>query len=151
MKTIERRAYYSTNERPDVWFEPTEVWEIRGADLTLSAVHKSAFGLIHPTRGVSLRPVYALNSLSFARDTIPLTLMPLSSNLLVFGRPLHCLWRCDNGLGSYWAMCTCNQMRQFSCRIGHSGNFQCQCRFPRFIRLREDKGPEDASTPEVIR
>lgn len=51
----ERRPYYSTNERPDVWFEPTEVWEIRGADLTLSAVHKSAFGLLHPSRGVSLR------------------------------------------------------------------------------------------------
>ena len=69
-KVIERRAYYSTNERPDVWFEPTEVWEIRGADLTLSAVHKSAFGLIHPTRGVSLRPVYTLNSLPFAQDTL---------------------------------------------------------------------------------
>ena len=51
----EKRAYYSTNERPDVWFEPNEVWEIRGADLTLSAVHKSAYGLLHPTRGVSLR------------------------------------------------------------------------------------------------
>jgi ATP-dependent DNA ligase len=49
------RPYYNTNERPSVWFEPTEVWELRGADLTLSAVHKSAFGLIHPTRGVSLR------------------------------------------------------------------------------------------------
>ena len=73
-KIIERRAYYSTNERPDVWFEPTEVWEIRGADLTLSAVHKSAFGLIHPTRGVSLRPVYTLATLSFAQNT-PLTLM----------------------------------------------------------------------------
>ena len=54
----ERRSYYSTNERPDVWFEPTEVWEIRGADLTLSAVHKSAFGLLHPARGVSLRWVF---------------------------------------------------------------------------------------------
>lgn len=51
----ERKDYYNTNERPSVWFEPTEVWELRGADLTLSAVHKAAFGLIHPTRGVSLR------------------------------------------------------------------------------------------------
>jgi ATP-dependent DNA ligase len=54
----EKRAYFSTNERPDVWFEPSEVWEIRGADLTLSAVHKSAFGLLHPTRGVSLRQAF---------------------------------------------------------------------------------------------
>lgn len=67
-KIIERRAYYSTNERPDVWFEPTEVWEIRGADLTLSAVHKSAYGLIHPTRGVSLRHIS--NSLHFAQDAL---------------------------------------------------------------------------------
>ncbi len=49
------KPYYSTNERCSVWFEPTEVWELRGADLTLSAVHKAAFGLIHPQRGVSIR------------------------------------------------------------------------------------------------
>ena len=86
-KIIERRAYYSTNERPDVWFEPTEVWEIRGADLTLSAVHKSAFGLIHPTRGVSLRSVHI-----FFQDTVLWHSRPLSSSQWVSGRPLYCLW-----------------------------------------------------------
>ena len=49
------KPYYSTNERCAVWFEPAEVWELRGADLTLSAVHKAAHGLIHPQRGVSIR------------------------------------------------------------------------------------------------
>ncbi|KAL7753981.1 hypothetical protein RI367_000914 [Sorochytrium milnesiophthora] len=43
---------------PDVWFEPSEVWEIRGADFTLSTVHSC--GSDHPRlrgegRGVSLR------------------------------------------------------------------------------------------------
>ena len=38
-----------------MWFEPTEVWEIRGADLTISPVHKAAVGRLHPDRGVSLR------------------------------------------------------------------------------------------------
>ncbi len=56
------KPYYSTNERPDVWFAPTEVWELRGADLTLSAVHKAAFGLIHDSRGVSLRHAHPLNA-----------------------------------------------------------------------------------------
>lgn len=48
-------SYVNTSETPDVWFTPTEVWEIRGADLTLSPVHKAAVGLLHPERGCSLR------------------------------------------------------------------------------------------------
>lgn len=50
-----KKSYYRTDESPDVWFEPTEVWEIRGADLTVSPVHKAAVGHIHPDRGISLR------------------------------------------------------------------------------------------------
>lgn len=34
------KPYYVTGESPQLWFEPGEVWEIRGADLTLSPVHK---------------------------------------------------------------------------------------------------------------
>jgi ATP-dependent DNA ligase len=49
------KAYYVTNEQPSVWFEPTEVWELRGADLTLSPVHKAAVGQLHQERGVGLR------------------------------------------------------------------------------------------------
>ncbi len=30
--------FRDAGERPDVWFEPEEVWEIRGADLSLSPV-----------------------------------------------------------------------------------------------------------------
>jgi DNA ligase-1 len=48
-------SYFNTLECPDVWFAPTEVWEIRGADLTLSPVHKAAVGKMHPERGCSLR------------------------------------------------------------------------------------------------
>ncbi len=55
-----KKSYYRTDESPDVWFEPTEVWEIRGADLTISPVHKAAVGHIHPDRGISLR--YLLNN-----------------------------------------------------------------------------------------
>eukprot|EP00884_Botryococcus_braunii_P017318 jgi/Botrbrau1/426/Bobra.110_2s0076.1 len=50
-----RKPYYVTAESPDVWFEPSEVWELRGADLTISPVHKAAVGRIHPDRGISLR------------------------------------------------------------------------------------------------
>ena len=38
-----------------MWFDASEVWEIRGADLTLSPVHKAAVGHLHAARGCSLR------------------------------------------------------------------------------------------------
>jgi DNA ligase-1 len=47
--------YYVTGDTPDVWFAPTEVWEIRGADLTVSPRHAAAAGRVHATRGISLR------------------------------------------------------------------------------------------------
>lgn len=47
--------YYHTGEVPDMWFSPELVWEIRGADFTISPVHKAAMGLVHPSRGISVR------------------------------------------------------------------------------------------------
>ena len=50
--------YYETNESCSVWFNASEVWEICGADLTLSQVHKAATGMVNGTeedRGISLR------------------------------------------------------------------------------------------------
>ncbi|KAL5722076.1 hypothetical protein ACHQM5_005642 [Ranunculus cassubicifolius] len=47
--------YYQTAEVPDKWFSPELVWEIRGADFTISPVHHAAFGLVHPSRGISIR------------------------------------------------------------------------------------------------
>ena len=48
-------AWVNTLERPDVWFVPSEVWEVRGADLTLSPKHAAAAGARHAERGISLR------------------------------------------------------------------------------------------------
>mmetsp|Transcript_71240 Transcript_71240/g.206583 ORF Transcript_71240/g.206583 Transcript_71240/m.206583 type:complete len:261 (+) Transcript_71240:2-784(+) len=44
-----------TDEQPPIWFRPGEVWEIKGASLSLSPKHKAALGLVHPQRGLSLR------------------------------------------------------------------------------------------------
>jgi DNA ligase-1 len=74
-------AYYNTGENCSVWFSPSslEVWQIRGADLTLSPVHRAAAGLVDVSGG--------------------------------------------RGIG---------------------------LRFPRFIALRPDKRPEDASGPDLV-
>ncbi|GAA5998682.1 uncharacterized protein JCM10292_007156 [Rhodotorula paludigena] len=40
---------------PDIWFKPSEVWEIRGADFTLSPVYPAARAQLHSARGVSVR------------------------------------------------------------------------------------------------
>ncbi|KAI4389328.1 hypothetical protein MLD38_001564 [Melastoma candidum] len=47
--------YYKTGERPDMWFSPEVVWEIKAADFTVSPVHHAAIGLVHPSRGISMR------------------------------------------------------------------------------------------------
>jgi DNA ligase-1 len=49
------KPYYDTGEAPSVWFEPVEVWEVRGADLSISPVHRAAQGRIHADRGIGLR------------------------------------------------------------------------------------------------
>ncbi|KAI1794145.1 ATP-dependent DNA ligase [Ganoderma leucocontextum] len=41
--------------KPEVYFKPQEVWEIRGADITISPVSVAALGLVSQTRGLSLR------------------------------------------------------------------------------------------------
>lgn len=41
--------------RPDVWFEPQEVWEMAFADITLSPTYTAAIGLASDERGLSLR------------------------------------------------------------------------------------------------
>ncbi|KAL6614720.1 hypothetical protein ACP70R_036990 [Stipagrostis hirtigluma subsp. patula] len=48
-------VYYKTDEQPELWFTAEQVWEIRSADLTLSPVHHAAIGLVHPSRGISMR------------------------------------------------------------------------------------------------
>lgn len=88
----EARKMYDTKESPQWWFRPPHphqndgssgsglrghVWEIKGADLTLSPVHQAALGFLSAERGISLR-------------------------------------------------------------------------FPRFLRLREDKGPEDTTSPKQL-
>jgi DNA ligase-1 len=49
--------YYRVSEgmTPAMWFKPVKVWEIRGADLTVSPIHTAARGLVHAERGISLR------------------------------------------------------------------------------------------------
>ncbi|EPQ58741.1 hypothetical protein GLOTRDRAFT_36485 [Gloeophyllum trabeum ATCC 11539] len=44
-----------TGGTPQVYFKPQEVWEIRGADVTVSPVSVAALGLVSDSRGLSLR------------------------------------------------------------------------------------------------
>lgn len=41
--------------RPDIWFEPQEVWEMAFADITLSPTYTAAIGLVSDERGLSMR------------------------------------------------------------------------------------------------
>ncbi|KAI3883114.1 hypothetical protein MKX03_012514 [Papaver bracteatum] len=51
------KSYYRFTEatKPDVWFEPTEVWEVKAADLTISPAYVAAAGAVDAIKGISLR------------------------------------------------------------------------------------------------
>ncbi|KAK6855906.1 ATP-dependent DNA ligase [Apiospora arundinis] len=48
-------SFVEYSGRPDVWFEPQEVWEMAFADITLSPTYTAAIGLVSQDRGLSLR------------------------------------------------------------------------------------------------
>ena len=52
---ISRPSYVEYPGRPDVWFEPQEVWEMAFADITKSPTYLSAIGLVDEDRGLSMR------------------------------------------------------------------------------------------------
>ena len=52
---IARPGYVEYAGRPDVWFEPQEVWEMAFADITKSPTYLAAIGLVDEERGLSMR------------------------------------------------------------------------------------------------
>ncbi|CAH9130966.1 unnamed protein product [Cuscuta epithymum] len=51
------KAYYRCGEKniPDVWFEASEVWEVKFSDLTISPDYQAAVGIVDSNKGISLR------------------------------------------------------------------------------------------------
>ncbi|KAL9129628.1 MAG: hypothetical protein Q9175_007248 [Cornicularia normoerica] len=52
---IARPGYVEYVGKPDVWFEPQEVWEMAFADVTKSPTYLAAIGLVDEERGLSMR------------------------------------------------------------------------------------------------
>ena len=41
--------------KPDVWFNPSKVWEVLSADLSISPVHMAGYGMVESDKGIALR------------------------------------------------------------------------------------------------
>jgi len=53
------KPYYTVGSgplvTPDVWLEPSQVWEVKCADLSISPQHQAAVGLVDAAKGIALR------------------------------------------------------------------------------------------------
>lgn len=51
------RGYYqiADENKPEVWFDAVQVWEVKVADLSISPKYRAAAGLVDPEKGISLR------------------------------------------------------------------------------------------------
>ena len=54
-ETHERPSSVETGLTPDRWMRPGLVLEVRGAELTLSPIHRAALGAVRPSAGLALR------------------------------------------------------------------------------------------------
>jgi DNA ligase-1 len=54
-ETDDRPPEVETGLSPDRWMRPGLVLEVRGAELTLSPIHRAAFGSVRPEAGLALR------------------------------------------------------------------------------------------------
>ncbi len=55
LESAEPIASVDTGLVPDRWFRPGIVLEVQGAELTLSPIHRAAFGAVRPGAGLALR------------------------------------------------------------------------------------------------
>lgn len=55
LATAKRPPRVDSGLAPDTWVEPRVVAEVRGAELTLSPVHRAAWGQVQPDAGLALR------------------------------------------------------------------------------------------------
>lgn len=46
---------YGAKIKPDVWFEASEVWEVKASDLTISPKYQAAAGIVDSKKGISRR------------------------------------------------------------------------------------------------
>ena len=53
--TAQKSYVHHAGPAPDVWFDPSMLFEVLAADLTLSPLYKAGVGLIDPGKGISLR------------------------------------------------------------------------------------------------